>query len=89
MPKWQKKGTLKTKKGVKVLRRLLISIVLYGKTEFWGPKGGDRGTGPKGLGDECVAKGYDIKVVPDENDRKKNALDQNPRRIASILAAVT
>ena len=26
------------------------------KTEFWGPKGGDRGTGPKGLADECMAK---------------------------------
>jgi hypothetical protein len=34
------------------------------KTEFWGPKGGDRGTGPKGLADECMAKGYEIKVVP-------------------------
>src|SRR5215831_17449203 len=34
------------------------------KTEFWGPKGGDRGTGPKGLADECPAKGYEIKVVP-------------------------
>jgi hypothetical protein len=34
------------------------------KTEFWGPKGGDRGTGPKGLTDDCMAKGYDIKVVP-------------------------
>src|SRR5215510_1485993 len=26
------------------------------KTEFWGPKGGDRGTGPNGLADECMAK---------------------------------
>jgi hypothetical protein len=26
------------------------------KTEFWGPKGGDRGTGPKELADECMAK---------------------------------
>ena len=33
-------------------------------TEFWGPKGGDRGTGPKGLSDDCMAKGYEIKVVP-------------------------
>lgn len=33
------------------------------KTEFWGPKGGDRGTGPKGLSDDCMAKGYEIKVV--------------------------
>jgi len=34
------------------------------KTEFWGPKGGDRGAGPNGLADECMAKGYEIKVVP-------------------------
>lgn len=33
-------------------------------TEFWGPKGGDRGTGPKGLEDDCMAKGYEIHVVP-------------------------
>jgi hypothetical protein len=32
-------------------------------TEFWGPKGGDRGTGPKGLADDCMASGYEIKVV--------------------------
>ena len=29
-----------------------------------GPKGGDHGTGPKGFADECMAKGYEIKVVP-------------------------
>ena len=34
------------------------------KTEFWGPKGGDRGTGPKGLKDDCMAPGYEIRVVP-------------------------
>jgi hypothetical protein len=34
------------------------------KTEFWGPKGGDRGTGHKGLKDDCMAVGYEIKVVP-------------------------
>jgi hypothetical protein len=33
------------------------------KTEFWGPKGGDRGTGAKGLKDDCMAAGYTIKVV--------------------------
>ena len=33
------------------------------KTEFWGPKGGDRGTGPAGLKDDCMEKGYEIKVV--------------------------
>ena len=34
------------------------------KTEFWGPKGGDRGTGPKGLNDDCMGIGYEIKVTP-------------------------
>jgi hypothetical protein len=34
------------------------------KTEFWGPKGGDRGTGPKGLTDDCMGTGYEIKVTP-------------------------
>jgi hypothetical protein len=34
------------------------------KTEFWGPKGGDRGTGVKGLTDDCMAPGYEIKVMP-------------------------
>jgi hypothetical protein len=33
------------------------------RTEFWGPRGGNRGTGPKGLRDDCMAKGYEIKVV--------------------------
>ena len=32
-------------------------------TEFWGPKGGDRGTGPAGLKDDCMAVGYEIRVV--------------------------
>jgi hypothetical protein len=32
-------------------------------TEFWGPNGGDRGTGPKGLKDDCMAVGYEIHVV--------------------------
>ena len=33
------------------------------KTEFWGPKGSDRGTGAAGLKDDCMEKGYEIKVV--------------------------
>ena len=37
------------------------------KTEFWGPKGGDRGTGPKGLKDDCMEKGYEIKVAPSKD----------------------
>ena len=41
-----------------------LTFTVDAKTEFWGPKGGDRGTGPKGLADDCMAKGYDIKVVP-------------------------
>jgi hypothetical protein len=32
-------------------------------TEFWGPNGGDRGTGPAGLKDDCMAAGYEIQVV--------------------------
>jgi hypothetical protein len=39
------------------------------KTEFWGPKGGDRGTGAKGLEDECMAVGYEIKVVPAKDSK--------------------
>jgi hypothetical protein len=34
------------------------------KTEFYGPKGGDRGTGPDGLKDDCMATGYEVRVVP-------------------------
>jgi hypothetical protein len=34
------------------------------KTQFLGPKGGDRGTGAKGLNDDCMAPGYEIKVMP-------------------------
>jgi len=40
------------------------------KTEFWGPKGGDRGTGPKGLKDDCMEKGYEVKVVATAKDMK-------------------
>jgi hypothetical protein len=40
------------------------------KTEFWGPRGGDRGTGPKGLKDDCMEKGYEIQVVPAPKDSK-------------------
>src|SRR4051794_17126285 len=39
------------------------------KTEFWGPKGGDRGTGPAGLKDDCMAKGYEIKVAPTKDGK--------------------
>ena len=33
------------------------------KTEFYGPRGGDRGTGPAGLKDDCMEKGYEVGVV--------------------------
>ena len=33
-------------------------------TKFVGPKGGKRGTGKEGLSDDCMAKGYEIRVVP-------------------------
>src|SRR5262245_25048378 len=32
-------------------------------TEFFGPKGGDRGTGEAGLKDDCMAPGYEIKFI--------------------------
>lgn len=38
-------------------------------TEFWGPKGGDRGTGPDGLKDDCMAAGYEIRVVPTKDGK--------------------
>jgi len=34
------------------------------KTEFWGPKGGDRGTGAKGLKDDALGAGYVVHVTP-------------------------
>jgi hypothetical protein len=50
--------TITTKKGNE--RTFLVDD----KTEFWGPKGGDRGSGAKGLKDDCMAQGYEIKVMP-------------------------
>ncbi len=50
--------TITTKKGTE--RTFLVDD----KTEFWGPKGGDRGSGAKGLKDDCMARGYEIKVMP-------------------------
>jgi hypothetical protein len=38
-------------------------------TEFYGPKGGDRGTGPKGLEDDCMEAGYEIHVVATANGK--------------------
>ena len=39
------------------------------KTEFYGPKGGDRGTGAAGLKDDCMEKGYEIHVVPSKDGK--------------------
>jgi len=39
------------------------------KTEFYGPKGGDRGTGAEGLKDDCMGKGYEIKVVASKDGK--------------------
>ncbi len=47
------------------------TFAVTSKTEFWGPKGGDRGTGPDGLKDDCMEKGYMIKV--DATKDGKNA----------------
>lgn len=43
------------------------------KTEFYGPRGGDRGTGPSGLKDDCMEKGYEIRVVASKDG--KTAVD--------------
>ena len=73
IPKDAIAGTVKSvdEKGAKFTITLKSdkdkTFTVDAKTEFWGPKGGDRGTGPKGLADECMAKGYDIKVVPAKN----------------------
>ena len=39
------------------------------KTEFWGPKGGDRGTGAKGLKDETMSAGYEIKLTASKDGK--------------------
>ncbi len=39
------------------------------KTEFWGPKGGDRGTGAKGLKDETMSAGYEIRVTASKDGK--------------------
>jgi hypothetical protein len=33
-------------------------------TKFVGPKGGKRGMGKEGLSDDCMDKGYEVRVVP-------------------------
>ena len=39
------------------------------KTEFYGPKGGDRGTGAAGLKDDCMEKGYEIRLVTSKDGK--------------------
>ena len=46
----------KAAKFTLTVKRKDKTFTVDAKTEFWGPKGGDRGTGPKGLADECMAK---------------------------------
>lgn len=48
-------------------------------TKFIGPKGGKRGTGKEGLDDDCMAKGYEIRVVPTK-DAKSAAEVHLPNR---------
>jgi len=50
-------------------------------TKFIGPKGGARGTGKEGLSDDCMAKGYEIRVVP-AKDAKSAAEVHLPNRKA-------
>jgi hypothetical protein len=39
------------------------------KSEFYGPRGGDRGTGPAGLKDDCMAQGYKINIVASKDGK--------------------
>jgi hypothetical protein len=49
-------------------------------TKFVGPKGGKRGTGKEGLSDDCMAKGYEIRVVPVAKDAKTASEVHLPNR---------
>jgi hypothetical protein len=44
------------------------------KTEFYGPKGGDRGTGAAGLKDDCMEKGYEIRGVASKDGKTATAV---------------
>jgi hypothetical protein len=62
-------------------------------TEFWGPRGGDRGTGAAGLKDDCMAPGYDIKVMPAKDGKPPKTCtcrienDASARRARQLIAA--
>jgi hypothetical protein len=49
----------------------------------WGPKSGDRGTGAKGLKDNCVALGYAIKVAVAMNGKtaKDKCIFKHARKV--------
>ena len=47
-----------------------MTYTVADSTKFFGPRGGDRGTGRTGLKDDCMAKGYEVRVVVDAKDAK-------------------
>jgi hypothetical protein len=75
VPKDAIAGTVKTVDTKKASFTIILNdkkdrtFLVDKATEFWGPKGGDRGTGPKGLEDDCMAAGYEIKVVPTKDGK--------------------
>jgi hypothetical protein len=60
----------KTKSFVLTVDSRPRKFVVDDKTEFFGPLGGDRGTGAKGLKDDCMAPGYRIHVVATTDGKK-------------------
>jgi hypothetical protein len=52
-------------------------------TKFVGPKGGKRGTGKEGLSDDCMQKGYEIRVIP-AKDAKNAAEVHLPNRKTEV-----
>ena len=51
---------------------------LTSKTEYFGPRGGDRNS--TGIDDECLAPGYDVKVVPTKDGRNAAAVQFDVRK---------
>jgi hypothetical protein len=47
-----------------------MTYTVADSTKFFGPRGGDRGTGKAGLKDDCMEKGYEVRVVADTKDSK-------------------
>lgn len=48
------------------------------KTEFFGPRGGDRNS--TGIDDDCLAPGYELKVVPTKDGRNAAAIQFDVRK---------